>query len=183
MSEGILEGQDGALGPQLLSVPPAPSNRSWQPEYDRARKTEEVKLRLSPQDALALRLSAKANALSTSAYVARLVAIRGNPKEVLKEEDPLADASGIAAALAQIPNEIRRIRGDLLRLGGLVKSLFIRGESMGFARQHALECSEALHALTRSADASLPVVARVEDELATVRVQLEQVILGLCRDR
>jgi hypothetical protein len=171
------------LEAQFDIVPPAPEKPAWRPEYDAARKTEDVRLRLLPEDALALRLAAKASALNVSTYVARLVANRDTNQTIVRDEDPLADASIVAAAISQVPNEIRRLRGELLKLGGLVKSLFIRSESMNDAKDHAHECSDALIALTRSAESVVPIVSRVEDELASVRVQLEQIVLGLCDDR
>jgi len=181
--DDLYEGQDGDLGSQNIIVPPAPDKRVWRSEYDAARATQQVQLRLLPEDALALRLTAKAHGLSVSSFVARIVATLDSPKNVIQVNDPLANASIIAAAIAQVPNEIRRLRGDLLRLGGLVKSLFIRSESMQEAKAHAHACSNALAELTRSAESVVPIVSRVEDELDSVRVQLEQVVLGLCRDR
>jgi len=181
--DDLYEGQDGVMDIHHDAVPPALLKRRVQSERNIHRTTEAVLLRLSPDDALALRLAAKANALNTSTYVARLVATRDHPNAKLVQEDPLADASSVAAALCQIPNEIRRLRGELLKLGGLVKSLFIRSESMKSAQDHAHECSSALIALTHAADKAIPVVARVEDELASIRVELEQLVIRLANDR
>ncbi len=77
---------------------------------------------------------------------------------------------------------MRRLHGDLLRLGGLVKSLFIRPESLALAERHPGECARALGALTSAAEATIPVVSRVEDQLAALLVQIEQTMLALTHD-
>jgi len=178
-----MTGQDEALVDQREGAPAAQRAGRWRPEYDESRTTVAVGLRLAPEDALALRVAARANARTISAHVARLVAVRGDPVKAQRDADPLADAASLTAAMVRVPNEVRRLRSDLASLGGLVKSLFIRSESVGLAQAHAQECSRALAALTAAAEAAVPVLDRVEAELADVRIQLAEVVARLAGDR
>ena len=124
-------------------------------------------------DAVALRAVARSLNLSVSGYVASLAAA-GDAPTVRRDQERLADVSRLAAATAQVPDEVRRLRGDLLRLGGLVKSLFIREESVLQAERFSFECAEALRELTQAADRTEPVLGRIEDRLQFIRYQLEQ---------
>jgi hypothetical protein len=165
---------------QPEDAPPARrGRRPWKPAYNAARTTQSVLLSLTPEDAAALKAAAKANARTVSAHVARLVSATDGAPCTHREADPLLDASRLAAAIAQVPREVRSLQGDLLRLGGLVKSLFVRPESVGLAEQHATECSRALALLTTSAAATVPIVARIEDELASLRAQAEHAVLRI----
>lgn len=179
-----MAGQDVGLCAQPEGAPPARhERRPWKREYNATRSTERVVLSLAPAEVAALKAAAKAHACTVSAHVARLVASTGELPRALRDENPLLEASQLAAAIAQVPREVRSLQGDLLRLGGLVKSLFIRPESVGFAERHAVECSRALATLTTSAAATVQIVARIEDELASLRVQIERAIFRLVRDR
>ena len=178
------EGQDDVLDAQHQDAPSAPRAGRWRPEYDASRTTEKITLRLAPEDALALRLAARANARSVSAHIAALVRVSGDPVRSRREEDPLAEASSLNAAITQIPNEIRRLRSDLASKGGLVKSLFIRpGERDGLAETHAPRLrgrhSPALRASAES-DGSAAVGRDRGAILPTVRVRiLKQMVLRL----
>jgi hypothetical protein len=173
----ILVGQDMFVPGHKTNSPPAQRRRKPN------RRTVRLELSLAPNDALALRAVARSLNLSVSAYVASLSAA-GDAPSVRREQERLADVSRLAAATSQVPDEVRRLRGDLLRLGGLVKSLFIRDpETTKLADWHALECADALRELTRAADRTEPVIGRVEDSLQLIRYELEQTALRLLDER
>jgi hypothetical protein len=146
------------------------------------RRTVRLELSLAPSDAIALRAVARSLNLSVSGYVASLAAA-GDAPTVRRDQERLADVSRLAAATAQVPDEVRRLRGDLLRLGGLVKSLFIREESVLQAERFSFECAEALRELTQAADRTEPVLGRIEDRLQFIRYQLEQTAVRLFDDQ
>jgi len=150
------------------------------------RRTVRLELVLPPADAIALRAVARSLNMSVSGYVASLSALGKAPAKTGKYRGPLtadsrlADVSRLAAATAQVPEEVRRLRGDLLRLGGLVKSLFIRDdETAKHAERFSAECADALRELMHAADRTEPVIARVEDSLQLIRYELEQTALTL----
>ncbi len=134
-------------------------------------------LRLTPADAIALRTVAKSLNMTTSAYVASLSAM-GSPPAVRRDQERLADVSRLAAAVSQPVDTVRRFQGDLLRLGGLVKSLFTEqgNTAAALAQRHSEQCAEALRSLTDAAERTVPVLGRLEDEVSEIRWRLEQTV-------
>lgn len=151
------------------------------PRPESERPTEQVKLRLDAADALALRVAAAANGRTISAHVARLVATAGDPEASRREPDLIADVSQMAARVARIPESVQRMQGELMRQGGLIKSLFV-GDTLtaDLAEAHARECSETLGALLAAAERAGEAAARVEADLADVRAELRAGVLRLC---
>jgi len=148
-----------------------PARRVW-PESD--RPTEQVKLRLSPEAASALRLSAEARCLSHSAYVTSLVLAQhrtdkgegAGPSEI-----GLLEIIRLTYALDQIPTEVRRLRAELGRQGGLLKYL---AETTPITARHDAELSEALRSVIATAEAADVAVDVLQDATATARRDLER---------
>lgn len=179
----LWNGQDIPLGPQQNDVPPAQVGLKRAPFPESARQTESIKLRLEPGDALALRVAAAKADLPISTFVARLVNAHGDFAALRYDEDEIADASSLAAAVASIPREVHALRGELRHLGGLIKSFFVTPETMQTAERYSLECASTLHALMSNADAAVPVLRRLEDQLANIRANLERYGSRLARGR
>jgi len=113
------------------------------------RSTEQVKLRLRPEDALRLRISARDAHVDLSTYVALLLddPERAAAARIPASEFPLADVSRLAGILGLLPEEVRRSRGELGRAFGLLKHLFEMPLTASNAERHAF----ALANVTRDA--------------------------------
>ncbi len=145
------------------------------------RTTMAVMLRLQPADALRLRLRAGESGLDVSAYVGRLL---DDPERVVLppvSELPLADVSRLAGVLGLLPEEVRRSRSELGRAFGLLKHFFEMPATAANAEQHAFALSQA----TRDARAAIEnvdaAVARLLDELASIRDDLATTARRLVR--
>lgn len=138
------------------------------------RSTEQVKLRLRPEDALRLRVSARESHVDLSSYVALLLddPERAAAARIPTSEFPLADVSRLAGVLGLLPEEVRRSRGELGRAFGLLKHLFEMPATATNAERHAFALAEA----TRDARAAIEnvdaAVDRLMDELAAIREDL-----------
>ena len=113
----------------------APAARS-----EMGRTTEQVKLRLRPEDALRLRYAARERGIEVSAYVAQQL---DDPERAAAlaqpavSELPLADVSRFAGVLGLLPEEVRRWRGELGRAFGLLKHFFEMPATSENAERHA----------------------------------------------
>ena len=103
------------------------------------RSTEQVKLRLRPEDALRIRVSARDARVDLSTYVALLLddPERAAAARIPTSEFPLADVSRLAGILGLLPEEVRRSRGELGRAFGLLKHLFEMPLTASNAERHA----------------------------------------------
>jgi hypothetical protein len=148
----------------------APAARS-----ETGRTTEQLKLRLRPEDALRLRYAARERGVDVSAYVAQLLddperaALLARPAVL---ELPLAEVSRLAGALGVLPEEARRSRGELGRAFGLLKHLFEMPQTAENAERHAFALADA----TRDARAAIEnvdaAIEKLLDELASIREDL-----------
>ena len=170
----FMEGQDIGSGTRTENAPAAP-------DPEARRSTVQVKLRLSPADALRLRASARDRGLEVSAYVSALLddpSRASAPPSAL--EVPLASVSRLAGLLGLLPEEVRRSRGELGRAFGLLKHLFEQPVSVANAERHAQELSAAV----RDARGAIArVEASVESlvaDLAPLRSELAATARRLC---
>jgi len=147
------------------------------------RSTEQVKLRLRPEDALRLRVSARDAHVDLSTYVALLLddPERAAAARIPTSEFPLADVSRLAGILGLLPEEVRRSRGELGRAFGLLKHLFEMPLTASNAERHAF----ALATATRDGRAAIEnvdaAVDRLVDELAAIREDLAVTARRLAR--
>lgn len=144
------------------------------------RTTEQLKLNLSPADAAAIRVAAKLLNMTHSEYVAKLVAVAGDPMKLVCEQDRVVDASRIAGTLAQVPGEVRRLRADLGRLAGMLTSFFIREDSEPYLDDLvARECAETLRAVIKATEKTDAVYDALQEKLAGVRDDLDLAVQQL----
>jgi len=110
-------------------------------EHD--RDTEQLKLRVSPDDAESIRTAAKAAGQTVSDYVVRLH-VRRNLRipDEWKLFDELVE---VRRVLDGIPEAVRKLDADLGRTYGNLKDLF--AYSPALARSHQSEINAALRAV------------------------------------
>jgi hypothetical protein len=158
----ILRGQDGVVHMHNNPAPPARRRPA-------ERTTEQLLLMLQPADAAAIRIAAEALGMTHSAFVARLVAVAGDPMKLARDRDQHTDAAQLAAAVHQRLEIVRRARADFGRAGGLVKSLFVRdNETRGRAEEHADELSDALREFLAIGKRIEEMLEEVGDDLAPI---------------
>lgn len=90
------------------------------------RSTSRLELKLSPELLLQLRTSAKVRGLTIARYIATLLEQEHTPGAAAFEI-ALADVSRLASAASDLPSELKRLHGELLRQGGLAKHLYLEG--------------------------------------------------------
>jgi hypothetical protein len=113
-------------GPNPREPPPGADDGGM---GESTRSTTSVKLRLSPAVSLLLHMSARVRGLTLSEYVSGLVLQASSPPDSGRsmEEISLADVSRLAFTAGALPAELKRLHGELLRQGGLVKHLYLEG--------------------------------------------------------
>jgi hypothetical protein len=84
----------------------------------------------------------------------------------------LTEVSRLAHALYQIPGEVKRLRGELGRQGGLIKHL-VESEQVATARL-TQETAAALRALMTTASAAEAALATLLEATAEIRNDLER---------
>lgn len=138
------------------------------------RTTERLELTLQPADAAAIRIAADLLDMSISGYVARLVAVAGDPMKLGRERDKHADGAHLAAAVHQRLEEVRRARADFGRAGGLVKSLFVgENETRKKAEEHAGDLADALREFLAGGKRIEETLEKVGEELAPIFRDIE----------
>ncbi len=169
------KGTAGTRSTHAPTVPPAGSR-----SREAGRSTEQLKLRLHPEDALRLRFAARERGVEVSAYVAQLL---DDPERFPLtappvSDFPLAEVSRLAGMLGALPEEARRSRGELRRAFGLLMHFFEMPETATNAERHAYALAGAAreaHAAIENVDAA---VEKMLDELASIR---EDLALAACR--
>jgi len=163
----VLRGQDGDVSTHIKSAPPARRRPA-------ERTTEQVKLNLSPADAAAIRIAAKLLKMTHSEYVAKLVAVAGDPMKLGRERDEYTDGVHLAAAVYQLLEEVRRSRAEFGRAGGLVKSFFVRDDdSRWLAEGYGSSLSDALRAFVNAGTRVENAHEELREKLAPIFADLE----------
>jgi hypothetical protein len=143
------------------------------------RSTEQLKLRLAPAEAEAVRAAAKAADRTLSDYVLDLHHRRVSRAPVeLREFDALAE---IGRKLSAVPDEVRKLDADLGRLSGRLASFFT--SDPGRALAHQDELNDALRAVRDLRAQVLPVLADLQVTIAEPRDQVAAVLGTIARRR
>jgi hypothetical protein len=159
------EGQDGANASNpaaARSLAPAARKKPG----DAAKSV--VFLRMRADAALALRTRAEVRRLSPSEYVTGLVFGEERPNATA-EEMTLLDVSALAHAVHQLPGEVRRLKGELMRQGGLIKHL---AETTPITARHDQELASTLRAMIDAAEQAQKAVSALLDATASARADI-----------
>jgi uncharacterized protein (DUF1778 family) len=149
-----------------------------QAAYDAARKrSEQILLRLTPDEAQRLRAAAASAGVSIADYVVSTVENRPRPIVDLSDVAQIAMAT---AALAGAPKAIRDLEADLGRLSGRLSHLF----TLNYARAvlHRDEIHETLHALQDLMRRVQPEIAAMSAAVAEPRSEIAAVMRAIARE-
>jgi hypothetical protein len=161
------DGQDG----DIAIIHPAPAGGSAPAARTKSGKSV-VFLRLAEDAALALRANAEVRRLSPSAYVAGLVLGRERPDAAHSPtEVGIVEVSTLAHAVHQLPGEVRRLKGELMRQGGLLKHL---AETTPITARLNDELAATLRAMIETAEAAEAAASALLDATAAVRHDLSR---------
>lgn len=145
------------------------------PEAD--RDTEQLKLRLAPANADAIRSAAKDAGLTISDYLLRLhqqQPLPPRPAVGWKVFDALAN---LGRAVEAIPNSVRKLDADLGRLSGRLKDLFDANPVNAMA--HRDQINAALRAVRNLRAEIMPVLEDLQAANAEPRDAIEDVLAAV----
>ncbi len=149
-----------------------------QAAYDARRKrSEQLLLRLAPDDAQRVREAAASSGLSLSDFVLALADGRPQPIVDLAQ---VAQISSAVAVLAGAPKALRDLEADLGRLSGRLSHLF----TVNYARAslHRDEIHETLWALQDLMRRVQPEIAKMSAAVAEPRSEIVMVMRAIARE-
>jgi len=146
--------------------------------YESKRKrSEQLLVRLTPEEADRLRSAASSSGLSVADFVVTLVDDRPPPVIDLAQ---IAEISSAVAALAGIPGAIRDLEADLGRLSGRLSHFFTLNYER--ASLHREEIHETLYALQGLMRRVLPEIETMGAAVAEPRTQIARVMRAIARE-
>ncbi len=152
--------------------------REQQAAYDARRKrSEQLLVRLAPDEAQRVREAAASAGLSLSEFVLTLVDDRPAPIVDLAQ---VAQISSAVAVLAGAPRAIRDLEADLGRLSGRLSHLFT--ENYERASLHRDEIHETLWALQGLMRRVEPEIAKMSATVAEPRSEIATVMRAIARE-
>ncbi len=157
---------------EVLVPKPTNSSAMLNPEE---KRLEQLKLRLTPAEAEAIRTAAARENQTLSAYVVNLHK-RRRPPAALQQFDVLVE---VDRHLAEIPNAVRALDADLGRLSGRLASFFTADS--GRAMAHQAEINAALLAVKDLRAEVLPKLAALQAAVAGPRDELARILTAIVR--
>jgi len=146
-----------------------------QAAYDARRKrSEQLLVRLAPDEAQRVREAAASSGLSLSAFVLALADGRPQPIVDLAQ---VAEITSAVAVLAGAPKALRDLEADLGRLSGRLSHLFT--ENYDRASLHREEIHETLWALQDLMRQVLPEIAKMSATVAEPRAEIARVMRAI----
>jgi len=149
-----------------------------QAAYDARRKrSEQLLVRLAPDEAQRVREAAASSGLSLSEFVLALAEGRPQPIVDLAE---VAEITSAVAVLAGALKALRDLEADLGRLSGRLSHLFT--ENYDRASLHRDEIHETLWALQDLMRHVLPEIAKMSATVAEPRAEIARVMRAIARE-
>jgi len=153
-------------------------NPEQQASYDARRKrSEQLLVRLAPDEAQRVREAAASSGLSLSEFVLALADGRPQPIVDLAQ---VAQISSAVAVLAGAPKAIRDLEADLGRLSGRLSHLFT--ENYDRASLHRDEIHETLWALQDLIRHVQPEIAKMSEAVAEPRAVIATVMRAIAHE-
>jgi len=153
-------------------------NAEQQASYDARRKrSEQLLVRLAPDEAQRVREAAASSGLSLSEFVLALADGRPQPIVDLAQ---VAQISSAVAVLAGAPKAIRDLEADLGRLSGRLSHLFT--ENYDRASLHRDEIHETLWALQDLIRHVQPEIAKMSEAVAEPRAVIATVMRAIAHE-
>jgi len=146
--------------------------------YDSKRKrSEQLLMRFTPEEAERVRTAAASSGLSVADFVLAVVDDRPPPMIDLAQ---VAEISSAVATLAGIPGAMRDLEVDLGRLSGRLSHFF----TVNFARAslHRDEIHETLWALQDLMRRVEPEIAKMNAAVAEPRMEIATVMRAIARE-
>jgi len=149
-----------------------------QATYDAARKrSEQLLVRLTPEEAQRVRAAAAGAGLSLSQFVVALIDDRPPP---IVDLGQVAQLSAAVAVLAGVPKAIRDLEADLGRLSGRLSHFFTQNYER--ASLHREEIHETLWALQDLMRRVQPEIATMGAAVAEPRSEIARIMRGIARE-
>ena len=149
-----------------------------QAAYDARRKrSEQLLVRLTPEEADRLRSAAASSGLSVADFILAIVDDRPAPIIDLAQ---VAEISSAVAALSGVPSAIRDLEADLGRLSGRLSHLFTLNHAR--ADLHRDEIHETLFALQELMRRVEPEIAKMSAAIAEPRTEIATVMRAIARE-
>ncbi len=153
-------------------------NPEQQASYDARRKrSEQLLVRLAPDEAQRVREAAASSGLSLSEFVLALA--EGRPQPIV-DLAQVAEITAAVAVLAGAPKALRDLEADLGRLSGRLSHLFT--ENYDRASLHRDEIHETLWALQDLMRHVLPEIATMSATVAEPRAEIARVMRAIARE-
>ncbi len=153
-------------------------NPEQQAAYDARRKrSEQLLVRLAPEEAQRVREAAASSGLSLSQFMLALA--DGRPQPIV-DLSQVAQLSAAVAVLAGAPKAIRDLEADLGRLSGRLSHLFT--ENYERASQHREEIHETLWALQDLMRRVQPEIVKMSAAVAEPRAEIASVMRAIARE-
>jgi len=146
--------------------------------YESKRKrSEQLLVRLTPEEADRVRGAASSSGQSVADFVVTLVDDRAPPVIDLAQ---VAEISSAVAALSGIPGAVRDLEADLGRLSGRLSHFFTLNYER--ASLHREEIHETLYTLQDLMRRVLPEIENMGAAVAEPRAQIARVMRGIARE-
>ncbi len=146
--------------------------------YDSKRKrSEQLLVRLTPEEADRVRTAAASSGQSVADFMLAIVDDRPPPIIDLAQ---VAEISSAVAALSGVPGAIRDLEADLGRLSGRLSHLFTVNHAR--ASLHRDEIHEALWALQDLMRRVEPEIAKMSAAVAEPRSEIATVMRAIARE-
>ena len=145
--------------------------------YARRKRSEQLLLRLTPEEADRVRTAAASSGLSAADFMLAIVDDRPAPIIDLAQ---VAEISSAVAALSGVPGAIRDLEADLGCLSGRLSHRF----TLNYARAdlHRDEIHETLFALQELMRRVEPEIAKMSAAVAEPRTEIATVMRAIARE-